>query len=690
MTSTQIPVTLGQAVVPTITDQSSLTTQATQAVLSESRYASAQEALEPIQNPYPSQTPTALLQRQYKVYEFDFIPGFTSVEIQFPAVLFTQPVLQAAMLSFPFWRSDIKVHIKMQAIPQQRGALLASWLPCTDKAIDNRVEASGNHSTILNISTSDTATFVIPYLSPKAWLRYPPRTDTDHSQLYIHSLVPLGAPTGVSAVVKVSVYASFDNPKVAGFVHTDEAQSMQPVAKVLATVNPLIKTMTDLISQVTPALGVLNLLDKPETPLSKTVLFAEHGTQAPFWMTDAEQPAISMSLKERAYLANTVNLFPLGKSSDSFAALAGNPMMCFQKEITAAGARIEYPVNPCVPAFDGTKFVPDYLFHFTRYASYWRGGIRFFMHFCCDQFTSARFRVGLSYKTWNAEWADSGDVPSVVVDVHGSTYYGVTIPYLQEEYWQKVVIPFTAGSAFQPKLIIEALDSPVGATAPTSPKIVITLFRAAAPDFQLAEPGYTVAYTPPPPPPPPDQAQCSLEGAFSKTFACIVPDSLMTMELGMCMPEVLDCPAQLCKRVCENQSESTTTMAGDTPSTMPHHYLNLTAQVFAFWRGSRRVVLTPSPTAVASVSTGQLVVNPISPQIVPVSGVNIACYVLPYYATVPYRVDPSYSYTGAPFTSSVTWYKVGTQITRSFRYAAGDDLVCGHLIAPSYQVNAPS
>lgn len=682
--STQIPVTLGQAVVPTITDQASLTTQATQAVLSEARYASAQEALESIQNPYPSQTPTALLTRQYKVAEFDFTPAFTSGVVKFPEALFNQAVVAATMLSFPYWRGDVKVHIKMQAVPQQRGALLVSWLPCTSKAVSSKVEASGNHATILNVSTSDTATFVIPYLSPKAWLKYPPYTATDHSTLYLNTLVPLAAPTGISAVVKITVYASFENPKVAGFVHADEAQSMQPLQKVISTVSPIIKTLTDLATVVEPALKVLNLLDKPEMPLSKTQFLAEHGSQAPYWLTDAEQPAVTMSLKEKAYLANTVNFFPLGKSSDSFAALAANPMMCFQKEVTAAGDRIEYPVNPCVPAFDGASFAPDYLFHFTRFAQYWRGGLRFFMHFCCDQFTSARFRVGLSYKAWNAEWADSGDIPSVIVDVHGSTYYGVTIPYLQDEYWQRVIVPFTAGSVYQPKLVIEALDAPVGATAPTSPKIVISMFRAAAPDFQLAEPGYNIAETPAE-----DEAQCSIEAAFSKTFASIVPESLLTMETGTCMPEVMDSPAQLCKRVCE-PLDPDTDLAGDTPSTMPHWYLNLTSQVFAFWRGSRRVYMAFTPLSVASISTGISAVNPISPLVNCSTGSNLLCQVLPYYSTVPYRVDPGYSYTGFPFTSSVTWFKVGAQANRYYRYAAGDDLVCGHLVAPMYPVDSPT
>lgn len=678
VTSTQIPVTLGQAVVPTITDQSSLTTQATQSVMSEARYTSAQEALEPIQNPYPSQTPTALLTRQYKVAEFDFTPGFTTGEVHFPEVLFSQTVIQAAMVSFPYWRSDVKVHIKMQAVPQQRGALMASWLPCTNLATASKIVASGNHATILNVSTSDTATFVIPYLSPKAWLKYPNVTPSDHSTLYLNTLVPLGSPTGVSAVVKISVYASFDNPKVAGFVHSDVAQSMQPLQKIVSTVSPLIKTLSDLATTVEPALKVLNLLDKPETPLSKTMFIAEHGMQAPYWLTEAEQPAISMSLKERPYLSNTVNLFPLGKSSDSFAALAANPMMCFQKEVVAAGDRIEYPVNPCVPAFDGVNFAPDYLFHFTRYAQFWRGGLRFFMHFCCDQFTSARFRVGLSYKPWNSVWAESGDIPSVVVDVHGSTYYGLTVPYLHDEYWQRVVIPFTAGSVYQPKLIIEALDAPVGSTAPIDPKIVITLFRAAAPDFQLAEPGYNI----------PDDAQCSLEAAFSKGFASIIPDSLLTMETGMCMPETLDSPSQICKRVCET-IPAAGTITGDSPSTIPHWYLNLTAQVFAFWRGSRRVHLESS-LITHSVTTGVSVPNPISPVLQTNTGSLSQTVVLPYYSPLPYRVDPSYTYTGAPFASSVTWFSTTGTITRRYRFSAGDDLVCGHLIAPRYVVSPPS
>lgn len=699
ITSTEIPVTLGQAVVPTTTDVSSLTTQATQAVVSEAKYTPAQEALSRIQTPYPTQTPSQMLKRQYKVYDFDFVPASTAFAVSFPSTLFAQPVIAAAMMSFKFWRADIKVHIKMQSVPQQRGAVLASWKPCTALPPANKIQASGNHATILNISTSDTATFVIPYLSPKAWLTYPEYTASDHSTLFITTLVPLSAPTGISNVVKFTVYASFENPEVAGFVHTDAAQSgIQPIQKVLATVNPIVNSLMDLTTVIQPALGLLNLLDKPEVS-TQAQYMVTGGMRATDWLTDAQVVSIPMSLKERPYLTNTVNLFPLGKSSDSFASLAANPMLCFQKEVTAAADRIEYPVNPCVPSWDGVNWGPDYLFHFTRYAQYWRGGIRFFMHFCCDQFTSSRFRVGISYKAWNATWADSGDVPSAVVDVHGSTYYAVTVPYLHDEYWQKVVIPFTAGSSFFPRLYIEALDTPVGATAPASPKITISLFRAAAPDFQLAEPGYTEAETPvrrsekAPKKRIPDKAQCSLEGAFSKSFASLVPGSMLTFEQGLCMPEVMDSPAQLCKRTCIPLVTSVNCNGLDTPYSMPHYYLNLTAEVFAFWRGSRRCQYTRQPdTSLADLTTGVITANPISPKIyewgeADPQGVGVT---LPYYSPLPYRVMGNYNYTGRPFTASVTWFCTTSPTSLEFRYSAGDDLVCGHLVAPTYDVDAPS
>lgn len=698
ITSTQIPATLGQAVIPTITDTASLTTQATQAVVSEARYASAQEALAPIRTPYPSQTPSLLLSRQYKVAEFDFVPSFTNQSISFPGALFSQQVLAGAMLSFRYWKGDIKVHVKMQSVPQQRGALLVSWLPCTNKVVTSKLVASGNHATIMNVSTSDTATFVIPYLSPKAWLTYPQYTDSDHSSLYFNTLVPLSAPTGISNVVKISVYASIEHPEVAGFVHSDEAQSaLQPVKKVISTVNPMLKAITDVAASLEPALGVLNLLDKPEAAI-KPQYVIESGVRATDWLTEADASYFPMSLKERPYLSNTVDLFPLGKSSDSFVTLASNPMLCFQQEVTAAAGRIEYPVNPCVPAFDGAEWGPDYLYHFTRYATYWRGGIRFFMHFCCDQFTSCRFRVGISYKAWNSNWADSGDVPSSVVDVHGSTYYAVTVPYLQDEYWQKVVVPFSGTSGYFPKLIIEALETPVGATAPAQPKITISLFRAAAPDFQLAEPGHNVPTVEPSAKKTKlvsknksDKAQCSIEGAFSKSFANIVPGSMLTMEKGMCMPEILDSPAQLCKRVLVPEGSYSSIYGYDEPNTMPHFYLNLTAQVFVFWRGSRRVQMQNELESTSwDITSGVLVPNPVSPSYQwDLTAAQTLGVTLPYFSTVPYRVNTDYQYTGRPFTASVTWFSNATPGV-SFRFSAGDDLVCGHLVAPEYQVSPPS
>lgn len=103
--------------------------------------------------------------------------------------------------------------------------------------------------------------------------------------------------------------------------------------------------------------------------------------------------------------------------------------------------------------------------------------------------------------------------------------------------------------------------------------------------------------------------------------------------------------------------------------------------------------MTRIPDAgLADISTGVLVVNPISPKIqewaeADSQGVGVT---LPYYSPLPYRVMGNYSYTGRPFTASVTWFATTTPTGCEFRYSAGDDLVCGHLVAPTYAVDPPS
>lgn len=708
--STQVPATLGQAVVPTVTDSASLTNQATQSVVATSTYSDPQTLLSSIANPYPSQVPVQLLSRQYKIAEFDFGAAFSTVRVPFPGALFAQPVIQAAMLSFPFWRGDIKVHVRMQAVPQQSGALLVSWLPCTNKANVTKIAASGNHATLLNVSTSDSCTFVIPYLSPKAWLTYPAQTTSDHSCLYFHRLVALSAPPTVSDSVHFTVFASIENPRVAGFKHVDVAQSgLQSFQKVVAAVLPAVESVADTAAKMAPMLNVLNLLDKPDLDPDGQYVVAG-ALRATEWLTDAKVPTVQMSLKSRPYLANTVNVFPLGKSADSFTTLASNPMLFYQKDFTAAGDVGGFPVNPCIPASDlELNFGPDYLFHFTRFASFWRGSIRFMMHFCTDQFTSARFRVGLSYAPWTAGWADSGDVPSTVVDVHGSTYFSLNVPYLHTEYWKPVTVPITGTSQQFPQLYIELLDAPVGANLPADPKITLSIFRSAGADFQLAEPGYNQAYVPPPPLAANnnsmkttqslarrkgfevDVAQCSLDSAFSKSFSSIVEGVFLSHERGMCMAEEMDSPAQLCKRFLVPETLVDLEDAYD-PASTPHHYLNLCADVFAFWRGSQRVAFNRNAeTAYADVTSGYLIKNPISPSVrewteADPQGVAVT---LPFYSTCPYQVMSNYTYTGSALTDPVSWFADTTPTGISYRFAAGDDLVCGHLIAPQYQVTAP-
>jgi hypothetical protein len=709
-TSVSVPATLGQSVVPTVSDSASLTTQATQSVVSENSYSDGQSMLAKIANPYPSQTPVALLSRQYKIAEFDFGSGFTTVRVPFPGALFSQPVIQAALLSFPYWRGKIKVHVRMQSIPQQSGAVMVSWLPCTNLATVSRIAASGNHATILNVSTSDSCTFVIPYCSPKAWLTYPYVTSSDHSCLYFHELVPLNVPDNVNDTVHFTIFASMEDPEVAAFKHQDAAQSASHHSqKIKAVVDPAIRAVSSIADFVEPMLGVLNLLDKPDLDPAPQYV-ATQPLRAMEWFTEGSVPSVQFSLKSRPYLANTVNLFPLGKSSDSFTTLASNPMLCYQKNYITGGTNGGFPVTPCVPASDlGTTWAPDYLFHFTRYATFWRGGIRYFMHFCTNQFTSARFRIGLSYKAWSSGWADSGDVPSTVVDVHGSTYFSITVPYLFNEYWRPVTVPVSNLSSYFPYLYIEMLDDPVGSTLPGDPLITLSVFRAADSDFQLAEPGYSVAYTPPPMSladtgdimfptdssktvEPVDVAQCSLDAAFSKSFSSIVEGTLSTTELGLCMSEVMDSPAQVCKRMCKPVTPFTAALdTARDPATIPHYYLNLTSQVFSFWRGSKRCrPAFLAETAGTWITSGYPAQNIVSPSARFNSAMEDPLITMPYYSTVPYQVMSSYTYTGPTITPPANWFASGSGTGYNYRFAAGDDLVCGHLIAPMYQVNSPS
>jgi len=85
--------------------------------------------------------------------------------------------------------------------------------------------------------------------------------------------------------------------------------------------------------------------------------------------------------------------------------------------------------SPVVPDGTGNRVVRHHLAHTVSHFRYWRGSIRYRVHFLCPRTMTARVRIWWSATRGTSTFANTGDVPNMIVDISGDTVVTACIPY---------------------------------------------------------------------------------------------------------------------------------------------------------------------------------------------------------------------------------------------------------------------
>lgn len=646
--------------------------------------------LVPVTNPYPDQTPIRILSRQYAILEVPWGPSFEPIELPFPKLLLDKITFECALKTFTYFRADVELTIKMSSTPYHSGALLVSWLPGALEPMADVYQASGNNATILNASTQDSVTMVIPFISPNVWMFA--NATSFPSQLcrvYIHELVPLEAPSTVSDTVTLQVFARFINPKVAGFqLPSSAALPESQMAEAQAKMTNMSKTVPNAISGIIDtipatvgavlhtfdAVSTLLDLDKPVVSASPLPIFSE--TQFTHFNGKGVDTSVKGSLYPDAGLSNVDHMMGPLHSGQPLSLLAAQPMLYKKYKFTSKTDSLSIVAHPSIPADDGVDFKPDYLFHFSRVAALWRGSIKYHIMFVCNSFTSCRFRIGLTYSPYTSDCAYSGDIASSVVEVKGTTVFSCTVPFLYQNAWRTTLFDYTTGDF--PVLFVAALDAPIGESRPADPSITCCVFRSGGPDMQFAWPTIKALPTPTEE----LESQTSLPGVFSKTFPTLVDDAHYSHEERHCTAEVIQTPIDLMRRYLDKTGLS----PNDThPATTPHPFIAHFVLSFRFWRGSRRTWLWIGPAAGMTVSEVDGLAGNSTPTLSMFGGGdNPISLEVPYYSDQPFQPIKTASFSGELPVSPPTIVATATATTWYTKVAAGDDFALGFLQAPSY------
>lgn len=664
-----------------------------------------------IANPFPTQTPTQLLSRNYKVAEFTWGPAAASHTLDFPGSLLAIPNIQKALSSFKWMRSGIKLETKINATQFHYGALLVSWLP-NDRISahgEDVVQQSGNHPIVLSAAQQSSCTFSIPWINPYNYFiiqQGAGYATSEIAKVYFSQLTPLGrASDGVTDTVVIQVFASFEDPEVAAYVaQSSNEMKMESINKSrFGVVNDIADTVTgvsDLLEKI-PIIGgtienlaslVMSVLDKPTTSMA----------------TQPIQQSYSRDICQGTGLDNsqTLSLYPLtpmsmdrsimGDQSSTMTIndIISTPMICQQHTFTNPSSTMVEIVHPEANS-------RDYLQFMSKLFKYWRGSIKYRLAFYTSAFTTCRFRLSFQWDSTVVDDDNSGDLVSRVIDVKGDTVVDFTVPYLYLTLYRPT--PLNLANLY-PRIFIQQLINVVGPSIDTDPKIYLVMWRSAGEDFRLHQ---LVARTLPLPGAEDTDfdsidelstdeyiAQMDVQSDFKKVFDPLIEGCCFTREHGTVNGENINSLHDILKRYSTHLPNAA---IQDPLSSFPDPIIGLggidyVARIFKYWRGSRRLkaVVNPEkyggwlPITMQNGLNGTNAYNGMT-------GTYVSTWQalepeVPWYSTVPFapvNVDaahfasidyPEGLYTPIDFVAA---------IADSARYiSAGDDFTFGFLVAP--------
>jgi len=306
------------------------------------------------------------------------------------------------------------------------------------------------------------------------------------------------------------------------------------------------------------------------------------------------------------------------------------------------------------------------------------------IQFITTAFTTARFRISVNYVSYSSAVTTTGDVVSRIVDVKGDTITEFTVPYLYQSHWRQVNGHGTISDYLQPRLSIEVLEDIIGQSLESDPTVYVLIWRAAGEDIQFQQLNAPII---------PDvgtQETC-IRDRFRVPFGGIVQGITGGVEHNFVSSESPQTVKDVLKRFSGNTNSFNTAPYNVTQPTELYGYV---ANVFNYWRGSRRIRILCTPTTgfqllsitnQQSATTGYSTIsssNGLAYTYTP-TYTQITCEV-PWFSTLPYfpcipaqsSLDLISTAEGAPqdFFSIAGAY--GTFV------CAGDDFQYGFLVAP--------
>lgn len=675
-----------------------------------------QPFLSQVANPFEEQTPTKILTRQYKIGEFDIDPSWVQQSYGFPAALLSIPAISNAVKSFYYFHSDVEISVKINSTPYHQGMMQMSFKHETTQGEVESIPTTslGAYSPVIfNYSTSDTVDATYSWMSPSLYCNLPYTNPNNIiGTLIMRPIVPLANTMSTNAVIKVTVYARFVNPHLAGFVSTVTAQaaegsgkfsavtkeqvdksaecspvssapaiSLRPLFRAIPIIGDAYDTFASMAKSVTSLLDKPRDLKMPQRMLPELAPDMSQGTGLDL--------SNRISLYPGSNLATT-SIFPgeCHSSNMLVAEIASIPLLHHIYNFSTENDQFEIGATPEFTGsenIDTPSVIPDYLMWVQQSHRFWRGSIKYLVWFVTNSFTTARIRVSYAIDPAAANFGLGGDYPSRIIEVKGTTKITIQVPYLFSSVFRQTDNIGTHPATLTPKIVFSLLTLPIMATG-AAPLITAVVYRGGGEDMQFQGLCSSIIS-----PPAPVEAQTSVHGEFKRKFDPIACDCTLTCEAGFISSEttsrVIDCMRRYCEAdpIEFGQKMWTWPVVGTNTTTLwrdPYYYY---AELFRYFRGSVRFKnFIPQNTTANYVSNGLIDAQGTnldqgSGFLITYPGVNpISAIEVPWFSTYPYRpkdtdtILPSHALNPVqPFINPV--------FTTTY-VSAGDDFQMGYLV----------
>ncbi|AVH80932.1 structural polyprotein [Blackbird arilivirus] len=442
-----------------------------------------EKSTEKVPQLFRSPTLSEFLSRPFSLSTFlwkrEDVAGSCVYRAALPDALFEIPSIWKKLANFTYFRSGLKVQIRVNGTLYHYGMLLAVWRPfalgkttrasgatASPTSFDNVHTLSQYPSTLVSANSSDVVDLEIPWFSLAPWLHLEAFSETSPSEevrkLYslgifelwvVNPLISAGESTDTP--ISVTVYASFVQPELEGRTYkslnykplalprlTDTFRGLylsigvpseQSSAPDSTSSAPAAKTPRPK-AQAGSGSGDDEVQERPSSSIATATLFPQDIASM-----SSHLPSLSLSTKP---IFNSSSPSILSVGNPSFIDFVSKPSLILMETIppekNSGDVLLRLPVSPMLYSWvvnNGRRQFHSRLSYLSSFFSLWSGDITFTFQVVCSKFHSTRLRF-----TWVPTVNNDVKKPlhsaeyslahHKVVDIQGETEVNLTVPFL--------------------------------------------------------------------------------------------------------------------------------------------------------------------------------------------------------------------------------------------------------------------